>query len=64
MIAFTMSHEYLPRDFMSRPLKQMWEHCNRCGYAFKKKDSGEVDGKDVVEHKRGCGKAPQVGICS
>ena len=47
-----MSHEYLPRDFMSGPLKHMWEHCNRCGYKFKVKDNGDVDGKDVVSHKQ------------
>lgn len=36
--------------FMAR--SQLWERCNRCGYYFQKKESGDVDGQDVIRHKR------------
>ena len=33
---------------------RMWLCCNACGYDFRRKANGEADGKDVIEHKRGC----------
>lgn len=37
-----------------RPTSRFWEVCNRCGYPFKKKASGDVSGPDVIRHKEEC----------
>ena len=39
---------------LDKPGAYLWEHCNRCDYAFRKKENGEVDGQDVIRHKQEC----------
>lgn len=40
------------RERIERARSEQWERCNRCGYYFQKKESGDVDGQDVIRHKR------------
>ena len=39
---------------IDKPAPAQWNTCNRCGYGFRKKANGEVDGQDVIRHKQEC----------